>query len=426
MRKFLGLASIFGFLAAFIIFALMDRTFQLIFIAIIFVFTLFTVCFYLLTAFEEKKPTRSNYFPSLSIIVPSYNSAKTIKECLQHITSMKYPHKYEIILVDDGSTDDTVKIASEFSVKIMHRKQNKGKAASLNEAIKLATGELIACIDSDTYPPKHLLMESIPHMKGDDIGAMTFFITVHKPKTIWQKMQDMEYLSSFGAFPYLASQFNSILVTPGPLTIFRAEALKKINGFDEKNITEDFEMGLKLHKQRYRIMYLPINVPTEVPGNFSSLMRQRIRWYRGTIYNIFLYKDFMFNRKYADVGTFAFPIIAAYVPITIASFFFVIARAAHFLYEAASGAFYAYQYGLRIPILSSFDIFFVKADMIIFLSFFAFYLLFLMISLSLIGEKITLKRLYGILMVLFIYPFTNSAFYVYSTYKEIAGSDLEW
>lgn len=426
MRKFLGLVSIFAFALAFAVFALMNETFQLVFIAAIFVVTLFIVSFYILTVFEEKKQPKSNYFPSLSVIVPSYNSAKTIRECLQHVTSMEYPHKYEIILVDDGSTDDTVKIAREFDVRIMHRKENKGKAASLNEAIASAKGELIACIDSDTYPPKHLLVESVPHMEEKDVGAMTFFITVHKPKTVWQKMQDMEYLSSFGAFPYLASRFNSILVTPGPLTIFRAEALKKIGGFDEKNITEDFEMGLKLHKHRFRILYLPINVPTEVPATFSSLMRQRVRWYRGTIYNIVLYKDFMFNRKYTDVGTFAFPIIAAYVPITIASFFFVVARAAHFAYDVGVGAIYAYKYGVGLPVLASFDIYFVKADMIIFLSFFAFYILFLMISLSLIKERITLKRLQGIVMVLFIYPFTNAGFYVYSSYKEIAGSDLEW
>jgi cellulose synthase/poly-beta-1,6-N-acetylglucosamine synthase-like glycosyltransferase len=424
MRKFLGAASIFGFIIAFVIFVLMDATFQLIFIAAIFIFSLFIVSFYALTLTEEDELKKSGRRPSLSIIIPSYNSAATIEGCLRHVLAMQYPSQPEIIVVDDGSSDKTAEIASRYPVKLLQRRENKGKSASLNEAIRMAKGELVACVDSDTYPPPHLLLESVAYMDDAKVGAMTFFITVHSPKTLWQKMQEMEYLFSFGAFPYLASKFNSILVTPGPLTIFRKEALLKIGGFDEKNITEDFEMGLKLHKHGYKILYLPIGVPTEVPKKFSGLMRQRIRWYRGTIFNIMLYNDFMFNQKYSDVGNFAFPIIAAYVPITVASFFFVLARAAHLVYDTLVQAQQTIYYGPSLVFYL--DPFYIKADMLIFASFFGFYLFFLLISMSLIKEKISLAKAQGILMVLFVYPFVNAGFYAYSLYKEIAGSELQW
>lgn len=423
MRELLGFTSILGFIVAFLVFMVMDPSFQLVYICLIFLVNLFIVSFYGLTLFDEKKMERVGKYPSLTIIVPSYNSEKTVEACLRHVLAMKYPHKYEVVLVDDGSTDRTREIASKFNVRILHRKQNKGKAASLNEAIRQAKTELIACVDSDTYPPANLLMDSVPYITHE-MGAMTFYITVNKPRNIWQKMQQMEYFFSFGAFPYLGAKFNAVLVTPGPLTIFKRSALEKIGGFDENNITEDFEMGLKLHKSHYVIGYLPINVPTEVPTKFSGLMRQRIRWYRGTMFNLALYKDLLFNDKYADVGTFSFPVTAAYVPITIVSFFFVLARGVRFAYESGLQAVQFAAFG-QMPSLA-FDPLYIRADALMFISFLLTYVFFLWISLSLIKEKLDIGKVPGLLMVIFVYPFVNAGFYVYSLYKEMRGSDLQW
>jgi cellulose synthase/poly-beta-1,6-N-acetylglucosamine synthase-like glycosyltransferase len=424
MRKFLGLISILGFAIVTLVFTVMDTPFQIAFIASVFVFTQFIVSFYGLTIFEEKEVKLSRRFPSLSVVIPAYNSEKTIQKCLEHVLAMEYPRKYEVIVVDDGSTDGTIDIVRKYPVRIIHRTKNKGKAASLNEAIRQVKSELVACIDSDTYPPKDLLLKSVPYMGQKDLGAMTFFITAHNPKTIWQKMQEIEYFFSFGAFPFLASKFNSILVTPGPLTIFKRKALVKVGGFAEDNITEDFEMGLKLHKAGFRIDNLPISVPTEVPATFSGLMRQRVRWYRGTIYNVLLYKDFMFNRKYADVGTFAFPIIVMYIPVTVTSFFFAVARTGHYIYDTLVQAGQVFAYGQAQGIVG--DPLFIGADMLILSSFLVSYLFFLWMSLSLINERFTLKRIVGFLMVVFVYPFVNAGFYALSVYKEAAGSDFQW
>jgi biofilm PGA synthesis N-glycosyltransferase PgaC len=428
MRKFLGFVSILGFIATFAVFVFSGPALQFAFIAGTFLFTLFIISFYGLTLLDDDEQGIGGY-PSLSVIIPSYNSEKTVGGCIEHVLAMEYPHKVEVVLVDDGSTDRTREIASKYPIRIIHRKQNRGKAASLNEAISQVKGELVACIDSDTYPPKNLLIKSVPHMERKagrmgQLGAMTYFITVHNPKTIWQKMQEMEYLFSFGAFVYLAARFNSVIVTPGPLTVFRREALVKIGGFAEDNITEDFEMALKLHKAGYGIGYQPISVPTEVPASLSGLMRQRVRWYRGTIYNIFLYKEFMLNPKYADVGTFAFPVIAAYVPITVFSFFFVLARAARFVFDSTVSAAQFVSYG-HSPDLSL-DLLYIRPELLLFLSFLASYLFFLTLSMSLIRERITLRRAVGMVMVIFVYPFVNSGFYALSLYKEIAGSKLQW
>lgn len=408
---------------SFVFSAFYDRTYELIFISGAMLFSLFVFCFYMLTLTEEKSGGKVMSYPPLSVIIPSYNSERTIGKCLRHVLRMQYPGRKEVIVVDDASSDRTASIASGMGVRVIRRTKNRGKASALNEAIRQAGGELVACIDSDTYPPSGLLTQSVPYMHEKGLGALTFFINVHAPKTLWQKMQSMEYLVAFGILPYITSKMTAILVTPGPLSIFRKQALLKIGGFDENNIAEDFEMGLKLNKHGYKIRYLPIRVPTEVPSTFSGLMRQRLRWYRGTLVNLRLYKELLFNRKYSEVGMFGFPMVAAYVPITILSFFVFSSELLRMLYDAISSSFYFtlyWQWG------GAFDPLSLGHEFVFFFSFFAIYVVFLSLSMSLINEKYGLSKVAGTLMVIFIYPITNSAFYALSLYKEIAGSEYRW
>jgi len=142
------------------------------------------------------------------------------------------------------------------------------------------------------------------------------------------------------------------------------------------------------------------------------------------MFNLALYKELLFNDKYADVGTFSFPVTAAYVPITIVSFFFVLARGARFIYESALQAAQFAAYG-QVPSFA-FDPLYIRADMLMFFSFLLTYVFFLWISLSLIKERMGPDKVPGLLMVIFVYPFVNAGFYVYSLYKEIRGSDLQW
>ena len=141
------------------------------------------------------------------------------------------------------------------------------------------------------------------------------------------------------------------------------------------------------------------------------------------IINLRLYKEFFFNRKYADVGTFAYPAVVAYVPITVLSFFVFFAEMLRMLYDGmTSAAYFAFYWQWGQP----FDPLYIGNELVIFASFLAIYLVFLALSMSLIGERYTLSKVPGTLMVLFVYPLVNSAFYALSLYKEIAGSEYQW
>ncbi|VVC03708.1 Glycosyltransferase AglE [Candidatus Burarchaeum australiense] len=272
-------------------------------------FFVYVAVVYLLTYWEKKPEPRSDRFPSVSIIISAYNSGRTLEKCLQCVTAFDYPSKPQILLVDDASTDNTYEIAKKFKVEIIRNPKNLGKAASINMALGRAKGELVACIDSDTYPQKDALVKMVPLFNAPDVGAVAALICVEKPKTFVQRIQEIEYYASFGFWHTALSQLDGLLVTPGPMSVYSKKALEDVGGFDENNITEDMEIALHLQEKGWKIkLNTDAQVFTDVPQTWKSLFRQRLRWLRGKIFNGFKYNHMIFSSKYGNFGKFVYPI----------------------------------------------------------------------------------------------------------------------
>jgi len=166
----------------------------------------------------------------------------------EHVKNLNYPSKKEIIVVDDGSNDNSQNILKKIKgIKTILKKKNEGKAAALNDGITAAKGGYVVTIDSDTYPESDCLEKMVSHME-EGISAVTGFVRAHNTKGIVEKIQEVEYLIAFGFFQKVLSDINAILVTPGPMSLYRKSVLKKIGGFDEKNITEDMEIAFRIRK----------------------------------------------------------------------------------------------------------------------------------------------------------------------------------
>ena len=272
-------------------------------------FFIYVAVVYLLTYWEKKPEPLSDRFPSLSIIISAYNSGRTLEKCLQSIVALDYPSKVQILVVDDASTDSTAAIAKKLPVELIHNPHNLGKATSINKALKRAKGELVACIDSDTYPEKDSLTKLVPLFNAPDVGAVTALICVEKPKSFVQKIQEIEYYASFGFWHTALSQLDGLLVTPGPMSIYSKKALQDVGGFDASNITEDMEIALHLQEKGWKIkLNTDAKVFTDVPNNWKALFRQRLRWLRGKIFNGFKYGHMIFNSKYGNFGRFVYPV----------------------------------------------------------------------------------------------------------------------
>jgi len=235
--------------------------------------------------------TKKNY--SISVLVPAFNEEKTIKDTIKAIFSSRYPIN-ELIVLNDGSTDNTKKIVESLLEKypklILINKKNSGKGDTLNKGIELSQGELIAVVDADSYPAKNSFKKMIGFFDDKKVGAVTCFFSPRNRNKFFEKLQVIEY--NIIAFTRkLLDYVDAIYVTPGPLALYRKSALIKIKGFDTKNLTEDIEATWHLAYEGYqRRMCLDTYATTTVPNKFKAWYAQRKRWNIGGLQCISKYK----------------------------------------------------------------------------------------------------------------------------------------
>jgi len=275
-------------------------------------FTLFVGIFYLITFFENREKIadpKAKRFPKISIIVPAFNEAKTIKETIESLLRLDYPsNQLEVVIIDDGSTDNTFKIAQEFTQIFSFTKQNGGKGSAINLGLEKVSGEFVVIMDADSFVNKNTLKNMIGYFEDDQIMAVTPTLKVYKPKGFWQKMQYIEYLLSI-LFKKIFSYIGGIYVTPGPFSVYRKSFFDKYGGFAKNNLTEDMEIALRIQSKGYDIEN-SINavVFTVAPNNFKSFLRQRVRWYTGMIENVYTYKH-LFGAHTGNLGVFVMPVM---------------------------------------------------------------------------------------------------------------------
>lgn len=297
--------------AVFLIFLFISH--QLVFIAYtalsIFVFSIYLILWTDGAKHERKLPEPSAW-PHVTVIIPSYNAKKTIFDCIAACRKMEYRGKFDLLVVDDGSTDGSREmLEGTAGITLLKNKRNAGKAAALNFAMKHAKGEIVACVDSDSYPRSDALDKAVRHFSEDEkVAAVVVFICVNKPRTLLEKMQEIEYWLSFGFFFKTVASIDALYVIPGPTALYRKQTIIALGGFDEKNLTEDMEIALRLQKEGYKIRTCHDTVVhTDVPSTLPRLFRQRLRWYRGGVMNVLKYIDLFFNPKYGDFGVFILP-----------------------------------------------------------------------------------------------------------------------
>ncbi len=289
------------------------------FLDIVFYITYFFVLFYsvylllsLITKIfvkEEKKESKSL---TATIVIPAYNEEENISKTILSALKLDYPKKkLKIVIVNDGSTDDTLKIARKFekkysNVKVINQK-NIGKGASLNKVLKHTNTDLFIVFDSDSRIEKSALKKIVPYFEEKDVAAVSPFMIVEKPKNLLQKIQYIEYLI-FSFLRKIHSITDIVNVIPGPFSVYKTKILKEIKGFDENSIVEDQEVAWRLQKKGYRILHeTNAKVYTVTPDNIRKLVNQRKRWYKGSLETIDKHKDAIFNIKLGNFGLFQTP-----------------------------------------------------------------------------------------------------------------------
>ena len=269
-----------------------------------------------------KSPPLTKY-PYVSFLVPAYNEEKSLEDTINSLIEIEYPKdKKEIIIINDGSKDNTLKIAKSLAkkyhqIKVLD-KDNSGKADSLNKAIKIARGELIAVTDADSAPEKDSLIKMIGHFEEKRVAAVTSRVLVKNKENWLEKFQVLDY-SIIAWTRKLLDFVNSVYVTNGPLSIYRKDIVKKIGGFDTKNLTEDIEITWHILNEGYqtRMSYDAI-VYTTVPKDLKTWVKQRVRWNLGGLQTVHKYWKTMFKK--GAFGYFVIPYVSASFILAIIGF----------------------------------------------------------------------------------------------------------
>ncbi len=290
----------------------MPETLTFVYLGYMFIATYFLVLF-VLTFFQNRKEIFKDPKPKkkygISVLVPAYNEEESLEGTIKAILKSTYKDLIEIIIINDGSKDNTLKIAKELEkkyskVKVLDKK-NSGKADSLNQAIKIAKGELVAVVDADSYPDPNAFSSTVGYFNDVKTGAVTTRVLVRTKNNLIRRMQAVEY--KVIAFTRKLLHFlDAIYVTPGPMALYRKSALLKVGGFDKKNMTEDIEATWNLIHGGYDIrMSFNSKSMTVAPDTLKKWFHQRIRWNIGGYQTILKYKHCFFKK--GMLGLFILP-----------------------------------------------------------------------------------------------------------------------
>ena len=284
----------------------------------VYLISIYFVVFWLSVLFQkgsiEDKTKELKNNPLVTIAIPVYNENKTIKRTIQSAMGLDYPKdKIEIIVINDGSTDNTAEIVEKIikensvsNIKLINQR-NSGKGKALNNAIKKSKGEFFVCLDADSFVKEDALKKMLPEFEDQEVAIVLPLMKVKDPKNIVEKIQWYEYLINF-FYKKLMAKLDCVHVSPGPFSVYKKKVLEKIGNFDEDNLTEDLEITLRAQKHHYKIVQvLSTEVYTYAPKTIKAFYKQRRRWYKGTILNIIKHKDMMFNSNYGDFGIMQLP-----------------------------------------------------------------------------------------------------------------------
>ena len=293
--------------------------FMIVATALVVIRTLIVI--YLAYRFRRSLPV--DFAEPASIVIAAYNEGKVIAATLQSLLKTDYQGELEVILIDDGSGDDTAaeveKIAATDARVRLIRQDNRGKARALQRGIATAKHELIVFIDADTHCQRHALRHLLAPFGNPDIGGVSGHAKVGNLRSFIARCQSLEYTVGFNIDRRAYTRWNCITVLPGAISAIRKTAIDRAGGLSLDTLAEDTDLTLSLHKQRLRIVYVPAAVAwTEAPETVRALSRQRFRWAYGTLQCLWKHRDMVFNWRYRALGWFSLPSIWFFQIILVA------------------------------------------------------------------------------------------------------------
>ena len=252
------------------------------------------------------------YSPSVAVIVPAFNEEKVIVQTISSLLACDTSREFEIIVVDDGSTDGTHRVVSQAFVNDprvrVFTKENGGKPAALNYGLTRTQAEVIVALDADTVFTKDTIVKLVRHFKDPMIGAVAGNAKVGNRINLLTRWQALEYITSQNLDRRAFDVLNCITVVPGAVGAWRRELVDRVGGFNHYTLAEDADLTLAIRKLGYIIAYEDEAIAlTEAPDTVRGFIGQRYRWMYGTMQATWKHRDVLFRPRYGALGFVALP-----------------------------------------------------------------------------------------------------------------------
>jgi cellulose synthase/poly-beta-1,6-N-acetylglucosamine synthase-like glycosyltransferase len=254
----------------------------------------------------------TGFLPTVAIIVPAFNEERVIVQTIASLLAAEHASKCEIIVVDDGSTDETAArvrnaFAGDERVRL-YTKPNGGKAAALTFGVAHTDAEIVIALDADTVFTRDTITKLVRHFTDPRIGAVAGNAKVGNRINLLTRWQALEYITSQNLDRRAFDVLNCVTVVPGAVGAWRRELVEKAGGFSDLTLAEDADLTMSVRKLGYSIVYEDEAVGlTEAPDTVRGFIRQRYRWMYGTLQAAWKHKDALFRPRYGSLGFVALP-----------------------------------------------------------------------------------------------------------------------
>lgn len=257
-------------------------------------------------AIRLRKARKQQFTPKVSVLIAAYNEEKTIALSLQTILKSNYPD-FEVIIVNDGSTDNTEVEIQPFLSDSRVRyftKPNGGKASALNRGLDVSNGEIVLFTDADSIFEEKTIINGVGYFVDSKVDAVSGNDTPLHPRGLMQKMLVITSHIGTGFVRRALSMINVLPIISGNLGLVRTQLLRDIGGFNEV-WGEDLEVTVRLHRAGARIVYGgSTRVLADCPSTISGLWKQRVRWLRSYIKVMRMHYYMLGNPRYGLFGPF--------------------------------------------------------------------------------------------------------------------------
>lgn len=241
---------------------------------------------------QRKHPVEKNYNykPFVSILIPAHNEAEVIENTVENISKIEYPN-YEIIVIDDRSTDNTAQILENICTKYKNLKYFSrtkeafaGKSAVLNDALKIAKGDAILVFDADARVKPDFLKELIPALEPEQVGAVQARkVIINREQNFLTRCQDNE-MAVDTHFQVGRDSVKGAVELRGNGELIKRKALEDVGGWNIYTITDDLDLSTRLQIKGWDVRFCPdVCVYEEGVPSYIPLLKQRRRWIEGSI-----------------------------------------------------------------------------------------------------------------------------------------------